>query len=60
YLRHLDKCNEMLGGRLNSIHNLYYYQFLMREIRLAIAEDRFETWVGEFYRKRRGGIDESG
>jgi len=60
YLRHLDKCNEMLGGRLNSIHNLYYYQFLMREIRQAIAEDRFEAWADEFYRKRRAGIDEAG
>ena len=33
YLRHLDKCNEMLGAHLNTIHNLYYYQELMRNIR---------------------------
>ncbi|MGK0673733.1 MAG: tRNA guanosine(34) transglycosylase Tgt [Halothiobacillaceae bacterium] len=57
YLRHLDKCNEMLGGRLNTIHNLHYYQQLMQEIRQAIAEDRFEAWAEEFYRKRRGGMD---
>ncbi len=36
YLRHLDKCNEILGARLNTIHNLYFYQRLMREIRAAI------------------------
>jgi queuine tRNA-ribosyltransferase len=57
YLRHLDKCNEILGSRLNSIHNLHYYQFLMREIRQAIADDRFEAWADAFYRKRRAGID---
>ena len=57
YLRHLDKCNEILGSRLNSIHNLHYYQFLMQEIRLAISEQRFEAWAEDFYRKRRAGID---
>ena len=60
YLRHMDKCNEILGSRLNSIHNLHYYQFLMQEIRAAIAEDRFEAWADEFYRKRRAGIDAAG
>jgi hypothetical protein len=33
YLHHLDKCNEILGARLNTIHNLYYYQTLMRGLR---------------------------
>ncbi len=49
YLRHLDKCGEILGARLNTIHNLYYYQALMRDIREAIAEQRFADFVREFY-----------
>ena len=49
YLRHLDKCNEILGSRLATIHNLFYYQELMAEIRTAIEQDRFETYVKEFY-----------
>ena len=36
YLRHLDKCGEILGSHLNTIHNLFFYQRLMREIRAAI------------------------
>ena len=52
YLRHLDKCGEILGARLNTIHNLYYYQELMRSIRAAIAENRFEQFVSEFYALR--------
>ena len=35
YLRHLDKCGEILGSHLNTVHNLYFYQRLMREIRAA-------------------------
>ena len=49
YLRHLDKCNEILGARLNTIHNLYYYQELMRDIRAAIEAQRFTEFVTEFY-----------
>jgi queuine tRNA-ribosyltransferase len=52
YLRHLSRCNEILGARLNTIHNLHYYQDLMRDIRRAIEEQRFETFVGEFYDMR--------
>jgi queuine tRNA-ribosyltransferase len=52
YLRHLDKCGEILGARLNTIHNLYYYQELMRDIRAAITENRFEQFVNEFYALR--------
>jgi queuine tRNA-ribosyltransferase len=48
-LRHLDKCKEILGARLNTIHNLYFYQRLMREIRAAIEADRFEAYAREFY-----------
>jgi queuine tRNA-ribosyltransferase len=52
YLRHLDKCGEILGARLNTIHNLYYYQELMRGIREAIAQGQFEAFVSEFYALR--------
>ncbi len=49
YLRHLDKCGEILGAHLNTIHNLYFYQRLMREIRGAIEAARFEAYAAEFY-----------
>ena len=51
YLYHLDKCGEILGARLNTIHNLRYYQRLMEQIRTAIEEDRFDDFVVEFYAK---------
>ncbi|MBT8113172.1 MAG: tRNA-guanine transglycosylase, partial [Gammaproteobacteria bacterium] len=50
YLRHLDKCGEILGLRLNTIHNLYYYQILMNELRKAISEGSLLAYVEEFYR----------
>lgn len=53
YLRHLDKCKEMLGGRLHTIHNLYYYQELMSDMRKAIEEDRFDAFKTEFYNRRK-------
>jgi queuine tRNA-ribosyltransferase len=49
YLRHLDKCGEILGARLNTIHNLYYFQVLMSRIRKAIEEDRYDSFCDEFY-----------
>lgn len=49
YLRHLDKCGEILYSRLSTIHNLYYYQQLMHDIRSAIENDRFEEFADEFY-----------
>ena len=52
YLRHLDQCNEILGARLNTIHNLHYYQILMLELREAIAAGRLEGYVREFYNRR--------
>ena len=52
YLRHLDQCNEILGSRLNTIHNLYYYQTLMRELREAIAAGRLEAYARDFYARR--------
>ena len=52
YLKHLDRCNEILGARLATIHNLHYYQQLMDEIRAAIAGQRFGAFSAEFYAKR--------
>ena len=52
YLHHLDRCNEILGARLNTIHNLYYYLDLMRELRAAIAEQRLAQFVKTFYERR--------
>ncbi len=54
YLRHLDKCKEILSSRLNTIHNLHYYQQLMKDIRSAIEDDRFDAFVEEFYAMRQG------
>ena len=48
YLRHLDHAREILGSRLNTIHNLYFYQALMREIRDAIASRRWREWQSDF------------
>lgn len=53
YLRHLLRCNEILGARLNTIHNLHYYQTLMRGLREAIAAGELEQFVETFYEKRR-------
>ena len=49
YLRHLDKCREILGSRLNTIHNLYYFQDLMKKIRTSIEQNNFEAFAESFY-----------
>lgn len=57
YLHHLQKVNEILGARLNTIHNLHYYLHLMQEMRDALDADRFEEWKEEFYKNRARGMD---
>jgi len=52
YLYHLDKCGEILAARLNTLHNLHYYQKLMRQLREAIAAGGLEQFVREFYAQR--------
>jgi queuine tRNA-ribosyltransferase len=52
YLHHLHRLGEILGARLNTIHNLHYYQELMAGMRLAIEEDRFDRFVTEFAQQR--------
>ena len=49
YLRHLDKCGEILGSHLNTIHNLFFYERLMAEIRSAIEANALEAYATEFY-----------
>ena len=52
YLHHLDRCNEILGARLNTIHNLRHYQILMQGLRDAIAAGKLDAFVADFYQKR--------
>ncbi len=49
YLHHLDKTQEILGARLNTIHNLHYYQSLMQSLRNAIEAHTLENFIIEFY-----------
>ena len=49
----LQKVNEILGARLNTLHNLHYYQTLMGELRDAIAERKFADYAGAFREERR-------
>jgi queuine tRNA-ribosyltransferase len=56
YLHHLDRCGEMLGPMLASIHNLHYYLNLMREIREAIEQQRFAAFARQFAADRARGV----
>ncbi|MBE0550319.1 MAG: tRNA guanosine(34) transglycosylase Tgt [Rubrivivax sp.] len=56
YLHHLDRCGEMLGPMLASIHNLHYYVNLMREVRAALDEGRFEALRARFKADRMRGV----
>jgi queuine tRNA-ribosyltransferase len=57
YLRHLDRCNEILGSRLNTIHNLHFYLGLLAELRAALARGALESWARGFLAARRAGAD---
>ncbi len=56
YLHHLDRCGEMLGPMLTSIHNLHYYLNLMREIREALDQGRFSEFRTQFKQDRARGV----
>ena len=56
YLHHLDRTGEMLGPRLNTIHNLHYYAELMRQMRAAIEAGGFAAFVAQFKADRARGI----
>jgi queuine tRNA-ribosyltransferase len=56
YLHHLDRCGEMLGPMLATIHNLHFYVNLMRELREALDAGRFEAWRAQFQADRARGV----
>jgi queuine tRNA-ribosyltransferase len=60
YLRHLDRCNEILGARLNTIHNLGYYLSLMGRIRAAIEAGDFGRFAADFLAGPEGGASPAG
>ena len=49
YLHHLDRCNEILGARLNTIHNLHFYENFMGSLRAAIAAGMLDSFTRAFY-----------
>jgi queuine tRNA-ribosyltransferase len=59
YLHHLFRVGEILGAQLNTLHNLYYYQTLMRELREAIAADTLARTTAAFHAVRGGEGDPS-
>jgi queuine tRNA-ribosyltransferase len=59
YLRHLFLSHEMLGVRLNTLHNLWYYGSLLRGLRQAIRENQFEAYRKDFYRRRECDTSET-
>jgi queuine tRNA-ribosyltransferase len=56
YLHHLDKCNEILGSQLNTIHNLYFYQRHMAAIRQAIEDQRLDEFADTFHAQQAKGV----
>ena len=56
YLHHLHKVGEILGARLNTIHNIHFYLTLMAEMRDALEKGTFEEWKEQFYRDRARGV----
>ncbi|WP_234087619.1 tRNA guanosine(34) transglycosylase Tgt [Azonexus sp. R2A61] len=55
YLHHLFRCGEILGGMLNTIHNLHFYQTIMAEMRAAIESGKLEAWSVAFAHDRSSG-----
>jgi len=53
YLHHMDKCKEMLGAVLNTIHNLHYYQRLMADLRSAIEQGTLADFAKSFHAEQR-------
>ena len=56
YLKHLDRCNEMLGPMLATLHNLWYYQELMQGLREAIGQGRLEAFAASTLERLRLGV----
>ncbi|HSC81450.1 MAG TPA: tRNA guanosine(34) transglycosylase Tgt, partial [Chitinolyticbacter sp.] len=55
YLHHLFRAGEILGGMLNTIHNLHFYQTIMAEMRAAIEAGTLDEWASAFARDRSAG-----
>ena len=60
YLRHLYKCNEILGSRLATYHNLAHYAWLMQEIRAAIERGQYESFMRQMLARYKENADEKG
>jgi queuine tRNA-ribosyltransferase len=58
YLYHLDKCREMLGAQLNTIHNLHYYQSLMSGLRQAIETGTLAAFKTAFHARQKDESEE--
>ena len=56
YLHHLDRCREILGARLNTLHNLHFYLQLMAHLRKAIEDSRLSSFVAQFLSGPAGGL----
>jgi len=56
YLHHLDRCGEMLGPMLTTIHNLHYYLNLMREVRASLEAGQFAEFRVQFKSQRARGV----
>ncbi len=56
YIKHLERCNEILGARLMTLHNLRFYQKLMQDLRVSIADNSLDTFIGKFLEKQSAGI----
>jgi len=56
YLHHLERCGEMLGPMLGTIHNLHYYLNLMGEVRQALEQGRFAAFSQAFRQDRQRGV----
>jgi queuine tRNA-ribosyltransferase len=56
YLHHLDRCGEMLGPMLTTIHNLHYYLNLMREVRESLEVGQFGAFRAQFKQDRTRGV----
>ena len=56
YIKHLEKCNEILGARLMTVHNLRFYQNLMQGLRDAIAADTLDSFVSNYLEDLKQGV----
>jgi queuine tRNA-ribosyltransferase len=58
YLRHLYMAKELLAYRLNTLHNVYFFLNLMKQLREAIVKDEFESFREKFYRNLKNGVND--